>query len=378
MKISFISNNFFIKPLHSNRTNRFYLNKDTFSFCGKTNINNEMISLSSDAFPSVGLQKYMIDSILSNPSSDVVQLHRQYYFDLLHCETLDEAKQRYPEFANVLDAKNLDLSKKPPNNVFCQIRNGKINGFELENVSLMMLKKYYAELIPINVEYIKEKFGISYSAFNTLIDTLNLRMDKRYFKLLGLKMRASNMQSAWNTDSMQIKRAETYRKTASTPEFKQKISLASKKRWEDSTYREHLTAKIREVRSSDEARAKTAEITRKLWQDEEYQKKMKINNIAAAVAWEMHPYAKQVYKEIALEFPELKGALECRRKNIQMTDRQARVLSQYYRTCIERYPDLRKEVSIIQKGLLEQWGYYDKNRNVDEILEFIKIYKFVY
>lgn len=235
-----------------------------------------------------------------------------------------------------------------------------------------MLKKYYAELITINIEYIKETFGISSSAFNTLLETLNILMDKRYFKLLGLKMRAAKMQSAWENEQLRQSRLEKFKKTASTPEYREKLSNASKKRWENSEYRENLTAKIREARRSPEAREKTAQITRQLWQDEEYQKKMRINNQAAAMAWEIHPYAKVVYKEIAHEFPELKAALECRRKNVPMTDRQARVLSQYYKTCTERYPDLRKEVSAIQKNLLEQWGYYDKNRNIDEILSLIE------
>lgn len=372
MKILAVNNVFIQNTISSSKRNRFYLGNDTISFSGKVNINYEMQNLPSEAFPSDSLRKIILQGITSNPNADVVELHKEYYSDLLDCKTLDEAKDCYPEFAKVVDAKDLDLSKKPPNNVFCQIQKGNIEGFDIENVSLMLLKKYYGELIPINVEYIKENVGVSYSAYKTLIETLNISMDKRYFKLLGLKMRASNMQSAWETDSMRVKRAETLKKTVSTPEYKQKASLASKKRWQDIEYRENLTAKIRESRRSPEARKKTAEITRKLWQDEEYQKKMKINNQASAMAWDMHPYAKAVYKEIAHEFPELRSALECRRKNEPLTDRQVRVLSQYYKTCEERYPNLRREVSAIHKGLLGQWGYYDKNRTVDEILSFIE------
>ncbi len=372
MKILPINHFLITKSNNRNTANRFYLNKDTVSFSGKTNINYEIQKLPSDAFPSVELQQFILQSISSNPDADIVQLHRQYYSNLLNCETLEDAKKLYPEFNDVVDAKTLNLSRKPPNNVFCQIKNGNIKGFETDSLSLMMLKKYYAELIPVNVDYIKEKFGISYTAFNTLIDTLNLSMDKRYLKLLGLKMRANSMQSAWTTESMQVKRADTFKKTVSTPEYKQKASIASKKRWENPEYRKNLTEKIREARRSPEGRAKTAQITKQLWQDEEYQKKMKINNKAATLAWELHPYAKQVYKEIAKEFPELKGALEARRKGLAITDRQSRVLSQYYKTCMERYPDLKKELSIMQKELLAQWGYYDENRNVDEILAFIQ------
>ena len=80
-----------------------------------------MKNLPSEAFPSVGLQNYMLQGIDENPQADVVELNRQYYSGLLNCDSLDEAKEIYQEFANVIDAKNLDFSKKPPNNVFRQI-----------------------------------------------------------------------------------------------------------------------------------------------------------------------------------------------------------------------------------------------------------------
>ena len=375
MKITAINNVFISPKSYLNKTSQFYLDRDTVSFSGKININQEMKNLPSEAFPSVGLQNYMLQALDDNSDDDVVELHRKYYSDLLTCETLEEAKERYPEFDNVLDAKNLDLSKKPPNNIFCQITKGNVKGFDIDSVSLMILKKYYGELIPLDPDYVKENVGVTYPSFKTMLSTLNLEMDKRYFKLLALKMRSSKMTKAWESTEMREKIAESHSKSLATPEHRAKLSKASRLKWENPEYRANMTEIIRNSRRSPEKRAQAAEITKGLWQGSQYQKMMQINTAAAAIAWDMHPYGKEAYKQIAHEFPELKAALECKRNGLPMTDRQAKIISLYYKTCAEKYPNLKKEVGEIQKQLLQQWGFYEQDRNLDLILEHIKSIK---
>ena len=197
---------------------------------------------------------------------------------------VEEAKRQYSEFANVIDAKELNLSQKPSNNIFCQIARGEVEGYEIKTLSLEVLKKYYAQLTPLNIEYIKENYNMSYSAFKTLLSGLNIQMDKRYLKLIGLKIRASNMSKAWENPSLKETRNATFKKTAQTPEYKARISATSKKRWENPIYRQNMTEKIREQRRSPETKLKTAQITAELWQDEDYRKKMKINSYAAALS----------------------------------------------------------------------------------------------
>ena len=51
MKISTINISFIPKTKFLNKTNQFYLDKDTVSFSGKININQEMKNLPSEAFP---------------------------------------------------------------------------------------------------------------------------------------------------------------------------------------------------------------------------------------------------------------------------------------------------------------------------------------
>ncbi len=378
MKISFLNSNFILKiPQNKNKIKHFNLAQDTVSFSGKIDINYEIKNLPPEAFPSEKLRKFMLQELNDNPQADIVSLHRQYYSALLSCKTLEEAKRQYSEFANVIDAKELNLSQKPSNNIFYQIARGEVEGYEIKTLSLEVLKKYYAQLTPLNIEYIKENYNMSYSAFKTLLSGLNIQMDKRYLKLIGLKMRAHNMSKAWENPSLKETRNATFKKTAQTPEYKARISAASKKRWENPIYRQNMTEKIREQRRSPETKLKTAQITAELWQDENYRKKMKINSYAAALSWQMHPSAKQIYQEIAHEFPELKEALEQRKNNQTLNDRQRYIVGMYYKTCAQRYPNLKKELAQIQKDLLSKWGFYDENRNIDEILKLIEtLYEF--
>lgn len=442
MRIS-LFNNFYISKnnLVQNKPKLCALKADTVSFSGKTNINYEMKNLPIEAFPSSELREFILQEINKDNEADIVELHRTYYAPLMECETLDEAKELYPEFEMVVDAKNLDLSKKPSNNIFSQIKAGKIDGLDIENLSLEFLKKYFAQIVPLNSEYIKDNFNVSYTAFNTLINALNIKMDKRYLKLLGLKLRAKNMQQTWQTTDLKERQQETFKKTVSTPEYKAKASKAAKERWQNQEYREHITNSIRQYARSEEGRKKTAQITTELWQnpeyrqkvtqnsakrwedpqekermsaitrekwqdpefrqktieaerialqdpeyrqkrseiskklwreDEAYKKKMKINNLASRLAWEVHPFAHEIYKETAKEFPDLKGALQAKTSKKPLTQRQMQVLNLYYKTCERKYPGLKKEIGEIQKKLLNDWGYYGENADYDKILAMLE------
>ena len=66
MKISAINIPFIPKTKCPSKTNQFYLGSDTVSFSGKININQEMKNLPSEAFPSIGLQNFMSQSLTSN------------------------------------------------------------------------------------------------------------------------------------------------------------------------------------------------------------------------------------------------------------------------------------------------------------------------
>lgn len=71
----------------------------------------------------------------------------EYYKDLLNCSTLKEAKQKYPEFKEVIDAKDIDYNSQNKLSAIYKIGNKQISGINIENLSLALLKKYYGQAI---------------------------------------------------------------------------------------------------------------------------------------------------------------------------------------------------------------------------------------
>lgn len=366
-----IKNN--IQKQNFKKINNFsLLSKDTVSFSGKVDINYEMKNLPKSAFLSDGLREFMLQNLEKDPNIDICEIHREYYSPLLDCQTLDEAKKLFPEFQGAVDAKNIDLSKKPQNNILCCISRGENRKFTLENVTLNLMKEYYAQLIPLNVDYLKDNLDMSRSAFSTLLSALNISMDTRYLRLINLKLKSESMREVWQTTDIRERMSNSIRKTFSTPEHKQKASLISKKRWLNPEFRKKVTQIITLRAQSSENRQRVSNFMKQQWQNEEFQKLMKINSTASILAWSKHPYAKNAYKEIVHEFPELKAAFEAQKNKIPLTQRQEKIINLYHKRCIERYPNLKKEVVMLQKELLQEWGYYDEDRDIDKIFEYIK------
>ena len=86
----------------------------------------------------------------------------------------------------------------------------------------------------------------------------------------------------------------------------------------------------------------------------------------------MHPQAKQLYKEMAKEFPDLAQAINKRRRKEPLTERERQVNLLYFKACNENFPNIKREVAEIQKSLLSEWGFYDKNRDIEKMLEIIE------
>lgn len=349
------------------------LNKDTVSFSKRRDINAELKSLPADAFPSEGLRNFILQGLESNENTDIVTLHREYYSQLLDCETLEDAKKLYPEFQNVIDAKDIDLSSYSGNNTFKQIQRGKFVGLTLENLSITLLKKYYAELIPDSNEGIKNAINMNHQPFHNLLTTLNIQRDKRYSKLLGLRMQHDAIKRTSQTPEYKRKHSEALKASyANNPELLEKRREIQKRNWQNPEYREKtLTAHAKAVKTEEYSKKQHIHATN-LWQNEEYKQIRSIVDFASHLAWEMHPQAKQLYKEMAKEFPDLAQAINKRRRKEPLTERERQVNLLYFKACNENFPNIKREVAEIQKSLLSEWGFYDKNRDIEKMLEIIE------
>ena len=87
-----------------------YPSNDFVSFGAKTSkqITEE---IGQENFPSPKIFVIVKQTSRYDNDFSLYNIHLYYYKDLLNCNSLEEAKNKYPEFKQVIDAKNLDPSK---------------------------------------------------------------------------------------------------------------------------------------------------------------------------------------------------------------------------------------------------------------------------
>ena len=102
-------------------------------------------------------------------------LHKEIYKPLLQCKTLDEARNIFPEFREILSADAV-LQRKTNN-----VKNLTV---PLDKLSLHILQEYYAKLTP--KEKIAENLGLTNrSALQWILDKINFApFPKNYFAVL--------------------------------------------------------------------------------------------------------------------------------------------------------------------------------------------------
>ena len=286
MKISFNPLNTFKIKNHNQKENyspiryRYNLKCDTVSFGAKKPAFQKIRELPKDAFLSEGLREYVLYQI---GEKDIIELHKEYYKPLLDCKTLDEAKELYPEFQDVVDTKNIDPSKSN-SYIIGQIARGEFSGLTMENASLEFLKRYVGELKKMqndNINY----FYISYPTTQKLIKFLNISLDERYKAILR----------------------------------NQRLSESHKSNWQDEEYKEKHSKRWQEGGKTQFSRAMNIR-----WQNEEFMKTHQIISLAKKLA-----------------------------STILHTT----------------HVPTKKETGEMQKQILANWGFYENDRNVDEILK---------
>ena len=379
---------------------------DTVSFGARVDFIKKLNSIPKDAFPSEGLRNYILSNISQDESLNISDLHKEYYANLLTCETLEEAKELYPEFRKVVDAKDMDLSGLRGNDIFKKISKGKFEGLTLENLSLKLLKKVYGELMPITDDNCtKENFNVRHPILSKMMSTLNIGMSKEYLSLIRASRQSKFFSAKWQEEDYRSHQTDVLTKANRDPERRAKLSEIAKQQWQDDDYREsqnnsrkvlwenkeyknHMTQKRQEYWANPEARQRQSETIKKTWENDEIRQKhsqaskemwakdehrnlMSIVYKANALAWQTHPTAREAFIEVAKEYPELGEIIQQHGKRV-LTPREISIEKTYYKTCAERYPELAKEIGQIQKEILSSWGFYEEDRDINKILELIE------
>ncbi len=156
MKISPININTYTKQIKTQEketTTNKYISQNLYvpslyslSFCGgkSMDLKQTMLALKDEDYPkNSGGIKALIEKTLAegNPENKtLIDIHREYYKELKHCNTLDEAKKAYPEFKDVIAENECDTK------FIKEVKNGSVRGFDRDkDVSLQLLQLYWGE-----------------------------------------------------------------------------------------------------------------------------------------------------------------------------------------------------------------------------------------
>ena len=200
----------------SHLRNRSKTSKQNIPTC-EDKIARKIAQINEDDFPNKDILNAYKQVLLSGEDKKLSQIHDEYYADLLSCETLEEAKERYPEFKDVIDAK--DVKERHYLSILNSIERGEREGVSLDDVSLKLLQAHYAKRISM---FDKDKvYGISSGGLRSLYKQLNIPQIK-YLQAMSLENSA-----ILNYDMSEI--IAEYRNSA---EKKAKLSEAITKGWE--------------------------------------------------------------------------------------------------------------------------------------------------
>ncbi len=405
MKLQFRQINF-LKPQNIKNTKttnpikyQYNLSSDTISFSGKSLV-QQVKDLEKDAFLSDGLREYILSYI--DDKNNLIDLHKEYYASLLNCKTLDEAKELYPEFRDVVDLKDVDLSSisfYAPK----QIAKGQIEGLNKENASLVFLKKYIGELIPLNNIGNEDYFHLNNSTIKKILKFLNISMNDDYESLITKNRKSEAAKARWQDKEFREKTL----KSLNSPETKAKLSEAAKARWQDEEFREKTINSMNspeiKARQSEAAKARwqdgemrlrQSEAIKARWQDKEFREKTlkslnspetkakhatnssekrikviqeNIKIIATKLAFNQSPETQQIYQETLETDSRFKDIIS--KTKLGLTYNKIRYVNMCLEEMSQKYPEEIQKVKEIQSQILSDWGFYDEDTNFEKLVE---------
>ncbi len=293
----------------------------------------------------------------SKTDKNLYDIHTEIFTPLLECQSLEEAKNIYPEFKDVIDAKDLPEYLMSP--TLKKIKNGEIEGVTLENLTLSILKIHYGKGIGLSSR--NNFFGLSKDATIKLLNDLNIkRLDGKYLRLLSdcsLERRAKTSKS-WSEE----KRAEHARKANKIWSDRQRRQTQSDKRKE--WFQNHPEAAA-EISKRMQGTTLSPETREKISQSKKafYQHNPEFAQLRSE-SFERCPEFKLVMQKVAKEeFPYLRIILLKQAAGEPLEDYEINYLERYHKRCEELYPGGQK---IVGKLFSEMWQEFKDKKEQEE------------
>lgn len=294
------------------------------SFTGRAKASDIIKTIGEDNFPSPEILE-KVKELGDSTDFSLYDIHVEHYKDLLECETLDEAKEKYPEFSDVIDAKDIDLNSLGNRNYIIKIAKGEVPGININDLSLELLKKYYGGLHSIRKK--EEFWGLS--SVDNVCKFLNIKIiDRKYIAIASMQTEEYKKKHSAITKANRQDPNSVY----NSPEYAKKMSREMRRRWKDPDsafnspdYRRNRSEimqalhrdpdsafnsldyieKRRRIFESPEYRRRMSDIKKSHWENlesgyhtEEFLDKRAMMAIARSLAWNEHPEISEVMKKL--------------------------------------------------------------------------------
>lgn len=287
--------------------------------------------IGKENFPSSAIYEN-VNALGRRKDITLYQIHSDYYSKLLDCKSLDEAKELYPEFYYVKDAKDID-SKDMTKAMKALVKKN-------NNLSLDLLKKYYAlSEIPNDITT-ESYYNYSRKTIERMFSILNIkRYDPIYLKYLT--------QSKPEHAQKQAQNLRNYNKEH--PEAAQKHALYMKELFSNEEKRKEHSELIRNISSDDAFVQKQRERTY------DYLKEHPELAITKSIAHSLHPEISEKRSEIASNYPYLGIVLRHLEEGKELKKHERGHLWAYNQEVKEKCPDGQKIIGEEQKIWLEKY-----------------------
>ena len=278
------------------------------SFCAASDITLNYVLKKNEKY----LPKRIADEIRkfnAHPHDNVptlIEFHNKVYEGLFNAKTLDEVKQLYPEFKDVLELTAIKDSRSKAVKAIKE-------QMTLEQFTLQYLKDLYT---PIQMDKLVEKYKVpNRSILHWLNDQLHItKLNTNYINLLRMSDEAENRriaelsrQAIFNDMPAQTARLKKAADAHRTPEY------IEKKRQEMIDF----------YRRNPDRAITTGQISR--------------------MTWERCPEIRIALRDFTQEQPLLvKQVLAAKRNHRKLNENQRRIVRGYYKRFWEQHPDMRE------------------------------------
>ena len=246
------------------------------SFCaGKTN-KQKLEYIGEENFPNETILSRYKETIQNGDDKKLYQIHQEYYSDLLTCETLDEVKALYPEFNDVIDAKDIIESKEK--SLFNRIKNGEKEGLSADNLSLKLLQNHYAKMAGINAK--EKNYDIDGKSLRSLFMQLNIKeLHKKYMMTMHREtpeyaaVLSKNTSAAWQNSEYRQGRSDDAKKRWQRDDYREMQKVAKAEQWADPKQREMAAENMRRLQATTDMKERQKAAMQKMWSEPESREK---------------------------------------------------------------------------------------------------------